>query len=457
MHTRTDYAPMHSKIKMDEYQHLTGDQFIFNEYWDDRLLLFSPVYGILVQIHTVYLNFISFSMIDFNADVAQFHPDLIACRRDLHQHPELAFEEVRTAGLVAAELRKLGLEVRTGVAKTGVVGILEGSSDGPTVMYRADMDALPIQEENDIDYKSVYPGKMHACGHDGHVAVALTVAKVMARHRDQIAGRIKFVFQPGEEGAGGALAMIKDGVLDDPEPDFALGLHLWQELPFGTVGTAEGAIMSGSSTFQVRIKGRGGHAAMPHTTVDPVVCSAQLVTALHTIVPRRVNAMAGAVVLSVTGINTSTYKHNILPEYVEVLGTFRTFNAYTSELIEQHIRDVSRAICESMDCTAQVQVKHLTIPVVNHPDVVKKLRRVFCRFMDEELLDNTARTMASEDMSYLLEDIPGMFLLIGTANPAKGLTYGHHHPRFNIDEAALPIAARLMCEALASYVIPNHC
>jgi amidohydrolase len=395
-------------------------------------------------------------MINFKTEVAEFQHELIACRRDLHQHPELAFQEVRTAGLVAAQLQTLGLEVRTGVAQTGVVAILEGSSAGPTVMYRADMDALPIHEENEVVYKSLYPGKMHACGHDGHVAIALTVAKIMARHRDQIAGRIKFVFQPGEEGAGGALAMIKAGVLDDPEPDFALGLHLWQELPFGTVGTAEGAIMSGSSTFQVRIKGRGGHAAMPHTTVDPVLCSAQLITALHTIVTRRINAMAGAVVLSVTGVNTSTYKHNILPEYVEVVGTFRTFNAYTSELIEQHIRDVSRAVCESMDCSAQVQVKHLTIPVVNHPDVVKKVREVLCRFINDDALDNTARTMASEDMSYLLEDVPGMFLLIGTANPAKGFTYGHHHPRFDIDEAALPFAARLMCETLASYVLPDY-
>lgn len=394
-------------------------------------------------------------MIDFHAQVMAFQHELIACRRDLHQHPELAFEEVRTAGIVAAELQKLGLEVRTGVAKTGVVAILEGNAEGPTVMYRADMDALPIQEENEVEYKSQNPGKMHACGHDGHVAVALTVAKIMAQYRDKIAGRVKFVFQPGEEGAGGALAMIKDGVLDDPEPDYALGLHLWQELPLGTIGIAEGAIMSGSSTFQVRIKGRGGHAAMPHTTVDPVVCSAQLVNALHTIVPRRVDVMAGAVVLSVTGINTSTFKHNILPEYVEILGTFRTFNAYTSELIEQHIRDVSRSVCESMNCAVQVHVKHLTIPVVNHPEVVQKMRGVFGRFMDDDCLNSNVRTMASEDISYLLEDVPGLFLLVGSANKDKGLTYGHHHPRFNIDEDALPIATRLMCEALASYVLPE--
>lgn len=395
--------------------------------------------------------------IDFRAEADALRDEMIVRRRDLHQHPELAFEEVRTARIVAEELRQLGLEVQTGIAKTGVVAVLEGSGVGPTVLYRADMDALPIQEQNEHDFVSLEAGKMHACGHDGHITIALAVAKILVRHRDKLNGRIKFIFQPGEEGAGGALAMIKEGILDnDPVPDVSLGMHLWQPLELGTVGVAKGAIMSGSSTFQIVVQGRGGHAAMPHTTVDPVSCTGQLVSALHTIVGRRMNAMDGAVVLSVTGLRTSTMKHNIIPDTVEIMGTFRTFNAYTSELLEQHIRDVSRSVCESMGCTADVKVKHLNIPLVNNREVVERMSRAIAPIVGEDGLDDTVRTMASEDMSYLVEDVPGMYFLVGCRNPNGNHQYGHHHPRFDFDEAALPLGAAIMSSAIADYVMPNR-
>lgn len=394
-------------------------------------------------------------MLDFKAQADALTDELVARRRDLHQHPELAFEEVRTAGVVAQELKDLGLKVETSVATTGVVGVLEGENDGPTVLYRADMDALPIHEENDLPYKSQTPGKMHACGHDGHITIALGTAKLLAQHRDKIAGRVKFVFQPGEEGAGGALAMIKAGVLDDPEPDVTLGLHIWNELPFGTLGLAEGATMSGSSTFKIVVRGKGGHAAMPHTTIDPVACAGQLITALHTIVGRKMNAMAGAVILSVTGVQTSSYTHNIIPETVEITGTFRTFNAYTSEMLEQHVRDVSRSVCESVGCVAEVNVRHLTIPVVNHPDVIQRLRTLFAGIVGEENINTTERTMASEDVAYMMDDIPGTYFFLGGANKALGLNYGHHHPRFNFDERVLPLGVRLMSTAIADYLIPQ--
>ncbi len=392
--------------------------------------------------------------IDFMAAANTLRDELIARRRDFHQHPELAFEEVRTASIIVDELRKLGITaIQTGIATTGVVAMLEGAQDGPTVLYRADMDALPIQEENTFDFVSKVPGVMHACGHDGHIAIALGVAKLMARHRDRIAGRIKFVFQPGEEGAGGALKMISEGVLDDPEPDVSLGLHLWTPLATGTVGVAEGAVMSGSSVFEITIRGSGGHGAMPHTTIDPVACSGQLITALHTIVGRKMDAMAGAVVLSVTGVRTSSYTHNIIPETVEITGTFRTFNAYTSEMLEQHIRGVSVAVCESVGCVADVRIRHLTIPVVNHHVVTERVQHVFGRLLGAEALDTTARTMASEDMSYFMDDIPGMYFFVGAGNKAKGITYGHHHARFDIDEDSLPLATGLMASALADYLL----
>ena len=393
--------------------------------------------------------------IDFKSQAAALRDELVSRRRDLHRHPEMAFEEVRTAGIVVDELSRLGFEVQSGIGKTGVVGILEGSQDGPTVLYRADMDALPVSEDNDVDYKSHTPGVMHACGHDGHVAIALGVAKLMAAYRDQIAGRIKFVFQPGEEGAGGALAMIDDGVLENPVPDVTLGLHLWNPLPVGTVGIASGPVMSGSSTFQLVIRGHGGHAALPYTTIDPVVCSGQVIIALHTLVGRKMDAMAGAVVLSITSVESSSNGYNVIPESVEIRGTFRTFNAYTSELLEQHIRAMTEAVCQSMDCTADITIRHLTIPTVNDVDVTDRIRRVFADMVDADRLDVTARTMASEDISYFMDEVPGTYFFVGSGNIDKGYTYGHHHPRFDFDEDALPNAVALMAAALADYVIPN--
>ena len=394
-------------------------------------------------------------LIDFKAEAEDLRDELITRRRDFHRHPELAFEENRTSEIIALELTKLGLEVQTGIAKTGVVAMLEGDEDGPTIMYRADMDALPITEQTEHDFVSLNTGKMHACAHDGHMTVGLAVAKIMAKYRDKIKGRIKFVFQPGEEGAGGALAMIKDGIIDDdPIPDHSFGIHLWQPLELGKVGVAKGAIMSGSSTFQITIKGKGGHAAMPHTTIDPVACTGQLISALHAMVGRRMNAMDGAVVLSVTGLHTQTMKHNIIPESVEMVGTFRTFNAYTSELLEQHIRDVSQSVCESVGCTADVKVKHLNIPSVNDPEIVNRMRGALLNVLDIKQLDKTVRTMASEDMSYFLDEAPGMFFLVGCRNPKnENHQYGHHHPKFDWDEDALPIAVSVVTTALADFLI----
>jgi len=393
--------------------------------------------------------------IDFKAQAEALRDEMVTRRRDLHMHPELGFEEFRTAGIVADELRQLGLEVQTGVAKTGVVAMLDGPNDGPTVLVRADMDALPVNEENQVEYISTVPGKMHACGHDAHVTIALAVAKLLSQQREKLAGRVKFVFQPGEEGLGGALAMIDEGILENPRPDVTLGLHIWTNLPIGTVGVADGAIMSGSSIFRIVIQGKGGHAAMPYTTIDPVACAGQVINALHMIVGRKMDAMAGAVVLSVTGVRSSSDAYNIIPQNVEIRGTFRTFNAYTSEMLEQHIRSVAQSVCASVGCEADVWVKHLTIPLVNDEEVTKRVRKAFTRVVSDHCLDEDVRTMASEDVAYLMDDIPGMYFFVGAANKEKGITFGHHHPRFNIDEDALPLAVALMCTAVAEYVLPG--
>jgi amidohydrolase len=394
------------------------------------------------------------AQINFKAEAEALSDELVARRRDFHMHPELAWEEVRTSGIVAEELNKLGLEVQTGVGKTGVVAMLEGDQDGPTILYRADMDALPIHEENTADYRSTVPGKMHACGHDGHTAIALGVAKLMTQHRDKIAGRVKFVFQPAEETVGGAEAMVTDGVLRDPRPDVSLGLHLWNTMPLGQLGLAAGPVMAGSSTMTIRLRGKGGHAASPHATVDPVPVAAQIITALQTIVSRNVDPLESAVV-SITQLKGSD-ANNVIPETVELGGTFRTFKLEVRDMVEQRIQEITKTIAEAMGCTAEVTIHHGTIPVVNDAEVANRLRRVFENMIASDDFHLEARTMGAEDMAYLMDGIPGMYFFLGSSNPSRGLNHGHHHPRFDFDEDALSLGVALMSAALADYVIPKE-
>jgi len=391
--------------------------------------------------------------IDFKAQAEAMREELVARRRDLHRHPELAFQEVRTAGIVAKELQALGLEVQTGVGKTGVVGILEGAKDGPTVLVRADMDALPIHEENQTDYVSTEAGKMHACGHDGHTTIALGVAKLLSQHRDQIAGRIKFVFQPAEEIVGGAKAMIADGVLESPRPDVSLGLHLWNTMPLGILGIADGPVMAGASIFQIIITGRGGHAASPQLAIDPVVCAAQVINALQTIVSRNANPFDTAVV-SVTRMKGSD-ADNIIPERVELGGTFRTFKLEMRDLVDQRIREITQSVCAAMGCTAEVTTVHGVPPTTNDIETTARVRTLFTSMVGADKIDTTTRTMGAEDMSLFLEQVPGTYFFVGSANEARGLNYGHHHPRFDFDEDALPLSVALMSAAVAEYVMPE--
>lgn len=376
--------------------------------------------------------------------------ELVARRRDLHQHPELAFEEVRTAGIVAQELSNLGLEVQTGVGKTGVVAILEGDSDGPTVLVRADMDALPIEEANQTDYISQTSGKMHACGHDGHTTIALGVARLLSGYRSQMAGRVKFVFQPAEEIASGARAMIDDGVLENPRPDVGLGLHLWNDLPLGTIGMTTGGLMAGSSIFAINITGKGGHGAQPQLTVDPVVCAAHIITALQTILSRNVDPAATGVI-SVTRVRAGE-AHNVIPQTAELTGTMRTYSTEVRDLMVRRMQEIATGVASAMNCTAEVEVRHLTIPVINDPEVGATLSRKFAQMVGEDKLDHDIRLMVGEDVSYLMQDIPGMFFLVGSANAERGLNYGHHHPRFDFDEDALPLSVALLSAAVGEYV-----
>ena len=274
--------------------------------------------------------------LDFHAAAEAIHQEMIERRRDFHRHPELGFQEVRTAGIVASELNELGLEVQTGVGKTGVVGMLEGDEPGPTVLLRFDMDALPIEEENTTDYISTAAGVMHACGHDAHTTIGLGVAKLLNPYRDQLKGRLKFVFQPAEEGLGGASAMIAEGVLENPAPDYALGLHVWNEKPVGWVAATPGAAMAAVNSWKMRITGAGGHAASPFQTRDPIVAAAQIVTAAQSIVARNVDARESAV-LSVSTIHGGDAS-NIIPSRVELSGTLRTYLPSIHDLVQRRLR-----------------------------------------------------------------------------------------------------------------------
>jgi len=255
-------------------------------------------------------------------EVQELFPYMQARRRDFHMHPELGFQEVRAAGIVADELRALGLEVHTGIAETGVVAILKGEHPGPVLLIRFDMDALPIQEENEAEYASQNPGVMHACGHDAHTAIGLSVARILNAHRGDIHGTVKLGFQPAEEGDGGAERMVAEGVLENPRPDRCLALHVWNSQPIGWLGITPGPVMAAAETFHVKIIGRGGHGASPHRTVDPLYAAAQIVTALQSIVSRNVAPMDTAVV-SVTAIHSGT-TFNVIPQTAELQGTIRT-------------------------------------------------------------------------------------------------------------------------------------
>src|SRR3989475_4478172 len=288
------------------------------------------------------------------SDIDELVPDMIAMRRDLHEHPELAFEEVRTSGIVAQRLRTMGLEVQTGIAKTGVVGLLLGGASKPgakTIAIRADMDALPIHEMNDIDYRSTIDGKMHACGHDGHTSILLAVADLLNKRRSELTGNVKFVFQPAEERIGGAEPMIKEGAMQGV--DGIIGLHLISDYPLGRVGVRAGSVFASADRFILTVKGKGGHAAMPETTVDPIVISAYIVTALQTLISRETSPFSPAVIT--IGKMEAGTAFNIIPETAELQGTMRAYSVEHREKMLRRIREVATGVASAMGATCDVK------------------------------------------------------------------------------------------------------
>lgn len=382
----------------------------------------------------------------FLEEALEIKDQTITWRRYFHRHPELGLEETRTAAIVAENLENLGLEVTTGIAKTGVVGLLRGAADSPVLLLRFDMDALPMDEDTGVNYASEVPGKMHACGHDSHVAVGLSVAKLLSARRDEIPGTIKFVFQPGEEGAGGAELMLADGVLENPKPDYSLAMHVWNDKPVGWYALTPGPMMAGAEIFTVKITGKGGHAASPHQSVDPVVAVAQIITTLQTITSRNVPPLESAVV-SVCKVDAGT-AFNIIPQEVTFLGTIRTFKPEIAAKVKDRFTHIVEDIAHAMGCEAQIEMLRVTYPVSNDPALAELLSKVVREFDPDAKIDQTHQTMGSEDFSFMMHDIPGCFMMVGSANPEKGLDYGHHHPKFNIDESCLPYAVAVLSKGV---------
>lgn len=397
-------------------------------------------------------------MPNFIQQAQELFPYTQAMRRDFHKHPELGFNEIRTGGIVAKELEAIGLEVTKGVGKTGVVGLLEGKKPGPTILLRFDMDALPITEDTGAEYSSINNGVMHACGHDGHTAIGLTVAKILNEYKDNLAGNIKFCFQPSEEGTngeeiGGALMMMRDGVLENPKVEKTLSLHLWNDKPVGWIHVGEGPVFAGAELFIVKLTGKGGHGAIPETTIDPIVCAAQIVTALQTIVSRNIEPLKPAVI-SVTSIHAGT-AFNVIPQTAELNGTIRTFDPEVRKTVLERFEQIVRGVAQAMNCEVEITIKQVTAPVINESRVSASVYETAKGiFPEEDIQTNTYLTMGAEDMGYMQEKVDGCYFCIGSANAEKNLNYNHHHPKFDFDERALVNGVALMASAAADLLKP---
>jgi amidohydrolase len=357
----------------------------------------------------------------------------VAVRRDLHMHPELAFEEHRTAGIVAERMRALGLEVHERIGQTGVVGLLDGAQPGPTIMLRADMDALPLTEENDVPYVSRNPGVTHACGHDAHVAMLLGAVEVVRERRGELCGRIAFVFQPAEEGGGGALAMLEEGLIERFAIERAYGLHVTTIFPSGAFALRPGPLMAAVDSFDLVVEGVGGHGAMPQRAVDPVVVAADLVGGLQRIVSREIDPIEPAVI-TIGAINGGT-TYNVIPPRVALKGTVRTFDQATRDTMEARIRRIAEHTCAAANATCSL-AWHPSYPVTaNDPHEAAFVRATLAAHFGAERVLESPPVMGSEDFSYFAQAVPACFWFLGAGDDEH--RFPNHHPAFDIDETAL--------------------
>ena len=375
---------------------------------------------------------------------------LVEWRRSIHQKPELGFQETITADFISHKLQQWQIPHQTQIAQTGIVATIEGKLPGKVLAIRADMDALPIQEENQVPYRSIHDGKMHACGHDGHVAIALGTAYYLSQHREDISGTVKIIFQPAEEGPGGAKPMISAGVLKNPDVDAIIGLHLWNNLPLGTLGVRSGALMAAVECFRCTILGKGGHGAMPEQTIDSIVVASAVVNALQTIVARNINPLDSAVV-TVGTIHGGTAL-NVIADTTTMSGTVRYFNPQLEPLIRKRVEEIIAGVCQSHGATYDLEYWQLYPPTINHPEIADLVKAVAKEVIETPLgVVPECQTMGGEDMSFFLQQVPGCYFFLGAANPDKGLAYPHHHPRFDFDETALSMGVEMFIRCVEKF------
>ena len=392
-------------------------------------------------------------MPDYRSLAQSLAPRIIAWRRDFHQHPELGFQEFRTAAIVAEHLRSLGLEVATGVGKTGVVGVIEGNGPGPVVLLRFDMDALPITEATGLPWASQEPGLMHACGHDGHTAIGMGVATLLTQTRDHWPGTVKLLFQPAEEGLGGAKATVQDGVLEHPRPDAAFALHLWNQLALGKLVVQPGPLMAAADRFDITITGRGGHGAVPEDTIDAVLVAADGVSMLHQIVSRNVSPHDTAV-LTIGSLHAGD-AFNVIAEQAFMEGTLRTFDPAVRDLLIRRMAEVLDGVTRAHGAsyTFDIREEEYTPAVINDERMAAIAREAALTLLPEEEIIQIKPIMVSEDMSEIMNRVPGCYVLLG-AEPEGGARGPHHNPRFDIHEDALPLAAAIMA-AIATHFLAS--
>jgi amidohydrolase len=390
-----------------------------------------------------------YMLTELNERLEELFPEMVELRRHFHRYPELSFQEEATPVAIGEYLMNLGIEVKTGVGGRGVIGIIRGGKPGKTVALRADFDALPIQDEKDVPYKSQVPGVMHACGHDAHTAALLGAAKALNEQKDQLHGTVVLIHQFAEEIApGGAIAMIEDGCLDGVDAIF--GTHLWSSIPVGQIRYRSGAIMAAADKFTITINGKGGHGAAPHETVDSIAIGMTLINSLQQIVSRRVDPLKPAV-LTVSSFHAGD-AFNVIADSAQMIGTVRTFERELQDLIIENMEKLTTSVAEGAGGKASLNYEKGYPAVVNHQKETTLLQDIAVNLLGEDQVIEMTPVMGGEDFSYYLQKVPGTFFFTGVGNPEKGADYPHHHPKFDLDEKGMLIAAQALAGAACQYL-----
>lgn len=403
----------------------------------------------------------------FQSDVDAIESKVIDWRRDFHEHPELGNKEFRTAGIIAKHLESLGMEVQKNVAVTGVVGLLKGAKPGPVIALRADMDGLPVTERGNLPFKSEIKveyaeqstGVMHACGHDSHMAILMGAAEVLAKHKNELAGTVKFIFQPAEEGvfgegkAFGADLMVQEGVLENPKVDVAFGLHINSQTPAGQIKYKAGPVMAAVDQFYITVKGKQTHGAYPWSGIDPILVSSQIIIGLNTIVSRSVNLINNPAVVSVGAINAGN-RHNIIPEEASFLGTIRTFDLEQRALVHGRIKEIAENIAKSAGAVAEVTIENGYPVTFNNPDLTKKMLPSLKMAAGENGAIERSAVMGAEDFSYFAKEVPGLFFFLGGMEKGKRpeQVAPHHTPDFYLDESGFKVGVQAFCNLVLDFM-----